>query len=117
MNQMRQRRNRIEFYLNDAELARLNALTQRSGYCRSAWFRSVIMGYRLCEKPDPAFYETMKQLTHFGNNLNQLTAKAHTLGFIDAPALEREIQQWRAFRMDIFQAYLQPRKENGNGGM
>lgn len=117
MSQTRQRRNRVEFCLNDTELERLNALTQKSGRSKSSWLRAVIMGYRLCEKPDSAFYDAMKELTRFGNNLNQLTAKAHSLGFVDAPALEREIQQWQKFRMDIFQTYLQPRKEQCNGGV
>ena len=39
----------------------------------------MVMGYRLCEKPDPEFYKIMRELSAIGNRINQLAAKANAL--------------------------------------
>ena len=46
--------------------------------------RLLIRGYEPKEKPDDRFYDVMRELSSIGNNINQLAAKANTLGFIDA---------------------------------
>lgn len=114
---MRDRQIRVEFYLNDAEADRLNNLTQRAGRSRSSLLRAMIMGYRLCEKPDPEFYRIMRELSGIGNRINQLAIKANALGFVDAPMLKQEAKQWQDFRLAISRTYLLPRKESENGGL
>lgn len=103
--------------LSEKEAAHLDRLVRQSGRTRSAFLRAVILNYQLCEKPNPEFYCAMRELSRFGNNLNQLTAKAHSLGFIDAPALQNEIQQWQKFRMDIYAVFLEPRRMQYNGSV
>ena len=49
--------------------------------------------YEPREKPDGRFYDAMQNLSAIGNNINQLAAKAHTLGFIDVPMLRKPNQQ------------------------
>lgn len=44
------------------------------------------------EKPSEDFYIAFKELTGIGNRMNQLAAKANSLGFIDAPMLKRRAQ-------------------------
>lgn len=114
---MRDRQIRVEFYLNDTEADRLNELARRAGRSKSSWLRSAVMGYQLCEKPDPEFYRAMRELSRFGNNLNQLTAIANALGFLDVSALTEEIQQWHKFRADIYKTYLEPRRIQRNGSL
>lgn len=59
---MRKRNVQILFRLNDEEAAYLYELVDRSGHSKEALLRSMLMGYRLCEKPDPEFYKIMREL-------------------------------------------------------
>ena len=106
---MRKRNVQIMFRLNEQEADRLNDLVRRSGLKRERFLRSMILGYRLCEKPAPAFYDIQKELCAIGNSVNQLEVKANALGFIDAPMLEEEVRQWRKFRLDVSKRFLKPR--------
>lgn len=103
--------------LSEEEAAYLDRMVERTGRTRSAFLREVILNYQLCEKPDPEFYRAMRELSRFGNNLNQLTAKANTLGFVDVPALQKEIQQWQKFRKDIYTIFLEPKRIQRNGSL
>ena len=60
------------------------------------------------EKPDDRFYDVMRELSSIGNNINQLAAKANTLGFIDAPMLKNEAAKWNKFQSEIERTYLRP---------
>ena len=90
---------------DDAELKRKAALT---GLTETAVFRLLLRSYEPKEKPDERFYEAMRELSAIGNNINQLAAKANTLGFIDAPMLRREAERWHRFQADIEAVYLRP---------
>ena len=106
---MRKRNVQIMFRLNEQEADQLNDLVRRSGLKRERFLRSMILGYRLCEKPAPAFYDIQKELCAIGNRVNQLAVKANALGFIDEPMLEEEVRQWRKFRLDVSKRFLKPR--------
>ena len=88
---------------DNAELKRKAALT---GLTEAAVFRLLLRSYEPKEKPDERFYETMRELSAIGNNLNQLAAKANTLGFVDAPMLQREAQRWHKFQADVESVFL-----------
>lgn len=107
---MRNRPVQILFRLTEEEAAYLCELVKRSGRTREAFLREMIKGYRLCEKPDPAFYKSMKELSAIGNRINQLAAKANALGFVDAPLLREEAKKWHQFQIDIRKQYLLPRR-------
>ena len=70
----------------------------------------LIKGYEPKEKPDDRFYDVMRELSAIGNNINQLAAKANTLGFIDAPMLKNEAEKWNKFQAAVEQHYLRPDK-------
>ena len=106
---MRRRNVQVLFRLNDEEAARLHDLAEKSGYSKAALLRAMLMGYRLCEKPDPEFYAIMRELSAIGNRINQLAAKANALDFVDAPMLHEEAERWRKFRLDVSRCYLLPR--------
>ena len=103
---MRKRNVQILFRLNDEEAAYLYELVEKSGHSKEALLRSMLMGYRLCEKPDPEFYKIMRELSAIGNRINQL-------GFVDAPMLREEAKRWREFRLEVSRSYLLPRKQTG----
>lgn len=72
--------------------------------------RLLLRGYEPREKPDERFYDVMRELSSIGNNINQLAVKANTLGFVDAPQLNKEAERWHKFQADIERTYLRPDK-------
>ena len=107
---MRKRNVQILFRLNDEEAAYLYELVERSGHSKEALLRSMLMGYRLCEKPDPEFYKILRELSGIGNRINQLAAKANALDFIDTPMLRKEAKKWHDFQLDVRKKYLLPKR-------
>ena len=54
----------------------------------------------------------MRELSAIGNNINQLAAKANTLGFVDAPQLKKEAERWHKFQADVERTFLRPDKSD-----
>ena len=73
---MRKRNVQVLFRLNEEEAEYLQTLVKRSGRSKEALLRAMVKGYRLCEKPDPEFYQIMRELSAIGNRINQLAVKA-----------------------------------------
>ena len=101
-----------QFWLSPEENAELKQKASLAGISESAVVRLLIRGYEPREKPDERFYAAMQNLSAIGNNINQLAAKAHTLGFIDAPMLKEEALRWHKFQADIEAEFLRPAKSN-----
>ena len=97
-----------QFWLSPQEVAELKRKAELAGISETAVVRLLIRGYEPREKPDGNFYEAMRKLSAIGNNINQLAAKAHTLGFIDVPMLKNEANRWRRFQADIEVTFLRP---------
>lgn len=114
---MRKRNVQILFRLTEEEAQQLYHLVRKSGRSKEAFLREMIKGYRLCEKPDPEFYQMMRELSAIGNRINQLAAKANALNFVDAPMLNQEVKKWRQFQTEIRKKYLLPQKASDNGGL
>lgn len=93
-----------QFWLSPQEVAEL------AGISESAAIRLLLRGYEPREKPDARFYNTMRELSAIGNNINQLAVKANALGFIDAPMLKEETLRWHRFQADIEAEFLRPAK-------
>ena len=85
-----------------ADKARRTCLSQ------SSLVRVLIRGFLPKEKPDDRFYDAMRQLSGIDNNINQLAAKANSLGFIDAQKLDEEVIKWHQFQADIERQFLRP---------
>ena len=98
----------IRVWLSKSENAELNRKAKMTGLPKS----TVIRSYEPKEKPDARFYEAMRQLSAIGNNINQLAAKANTLGFIDTPMLKTEALRWHRFQADIEAVFLRPGESN-----
>jgi hypothetical protein len=73
-----------------------------------ALLRLLLKGYEPKEKPDARFYDAMRELSAIGNNINQLAVKANALGFVDAPALWKEVERWRRFQANVERQFLRP---------
>lgn len=70
-------------------------------YVRVGSYPFASQGYEPREKPDERFYDVMRELSAIGNNINQLAAKANTLGFVDVPQLKKEAERWHKFQADV----------------
>ncbi len=110
---MRKRNVQILFRLTDEEAEQLYALVKKSGRSKEAFLREMVRGYRLCEKPDPEFYQMMRELSAIGNRINQLAAKANALNFVDTPMLREEARKWHDFQIEVRKKYLLPKRAAG----
>ena len=104
------RRVKKQFWLSPQDARELKRKAELCGITETAVIRILLHGYEPKEKPDARFYEDMRQLSAIGNNINQLSVKANTLGFVDAPMLKREAQRWHKFQADIERVFLRPEK-------
>lgn len=99
-----------QIWLSEKENKELVRKAAIAGLSQSAVIRILITGYEPQEKPDERFYETMKQMYGIGHNINQIAAKASSLGFVDTPALKQELEKLAKFQLQIEQTYLLPVK-------
>lgn len=97
-----------QFWLSPKDAEKLKSKAELTGLTETAVVRLLIQGYEPREKPDGRFYDAMRNLSAIGNNINQLAAKAHTLGFIDVPMLKNEANRWHRFQADIEATFLRP---------
>ena len=97
-----------QFWLSPKDAEELKRKAELARLTETAVVRLLIRGYEPREKPDVRFYDAMRNLSAIGNNINQLAAKAHKLGFIDVPMLKNEANRWHSFQSDIEATFLRP---------
>ena len=97
-----------QFWFSKVEAQDLKKKAKKACLTEAALIRLLLRGYEPREKPDWRFYEAMRNLSAIGNNINQLAAKARTLGFIDVPMLKNEANRWHRFQADIEATFLRP---------
>lgn len=97
-----------QIWLTADENVELIQKAQKACMSQSQLIRMLLRGYLPKEKPDDRFYDTMRKLSSIANNINQLAAKAHSLGFVDAQKLNEEVIQWHQFQADIERQFLRP---------
>ena len=79
-----------------AKLARLS----REEFCRR-----ILNGAIVKEAPSVDVRQLLWQMRRIGGNLNQLLARANTVGFIDTIQLKKELAELRKAREVIVEAY------------
>lgn len=107
---MRKRNIQKIIRFNRDEAGDLEKKAKKACLSEAGLIRLLIKGYEPKEKPDERFYDVMRELSAIGNNINQLAAKANTLGFIDAPMLKNEAEKWNKFQSDVERNFLRPDK-------
>mgnify|MGYP000944428116 FL=1 len=107
---MRKRNVDKHIWFSRAEAQELQRKAKKACLSEAGLIRLLIKGYEPKEKPDDRFYDVMRELSAIGNNINQLAAKANTLGFIDAPMLKNEAEKWNKFQAEVERHYLCPDK-------
>lgn len=99
-----------QFWLLPQEVTELKRKAELTGISETAVIRLLIRGYEPRGKPDEHFYAAMRNLSAIGNNIYQLAAKAHSLGFIDAPMLKTEALHLHRLQAALEREYLRPEK-------
>lgn len=96
--------------LNRKEAERLKAKAKKAGLSEGALIRSLLDGYTPKECPNESFHDFTRQLSAIGNSLNQLAAKANTLGFIDTPQISKALFAHNELVLAIQREFLLPEK-------
>ena len=109
---MKRRTVKKQFWFSRDEAQDLQKKAKKTCLSEAALVRLLVRGYEPKERPDERFYEVMRQLSSIGNNVNQLAAKANTLGFVDAPQLKKEAERWHKFQADVERTFLRPDKSD-----
>lgn len=105
---MRKRNCRVEIYLTENELNKLQSKVVKAGMSREKFLRKLIDESRVYEPPPVDFYTLIREINRVGCNIDQILRLANTTYFIDAPRLRRELDaldkiedaMWEAFAPD-----------------
>ena len=79
----RKRKNLVKFYLNDEEYKKLCENAATFGRDKSKYLRLVIQWIAPIEPPSVEVKEFMRELRRLGVSMNQIAAKANSLGYVD----------------------------------
>lgn len=98
--------NIVSVRFSDEELDMAKRKAKKAGMNFTVFIRAAVTSAKIKEAPPADFYELIREVRKVGTNLNQLAAKANSLGFVDAlllkDALERnhktEAMLWDTFR-------------------
>ena len=79
----RKRKNLVKFYLNDEEYQKLCENAATFGRDKSKYLRLVIQWIAPIEPPSVEVKEFTRELRRLGVSMNQIAAKANSLGYVD----------------------------------
>ena len=114
---MRERNIKINVFLNEEEKKNFDKKARQAGLNKSEFFRKIILGYRLKEKPDERFYEVLSQLRGMATNLNQIARTANRYDYVKIDKLNMFLNSIEDLILLLKEVYLIPRREgelNGN---
>ncbi len=106
--------NVISVKFSNEELEQIDRRALKTYRKRSTYIREVALGYAPKEKPPLEFYDVLKELRFLNNNLNQLTTKAHSLGFIDEKRYNKQIGMIGELVLELKRKYILGENRNGN---
>ena len=79
----RKRKNLVKFYLNDEEYQKLCENAATFGRDKSKYLRLVIQWIAPIEPPSVEVKEFTRELRRLGVSMNQIAARANSLGYVD----------------------------------
>lgn len=106
---MRKRPHRYTVYLSDEELSAFQQHAESACMKQSDYARLLFVG--LVAQQDKALIrELTGQMQRIGNNINQIRAKANSLGFVDMPELEKALKDLVVLQANVEKKLLRPTK-------
>jgi hypothetical protein len=111
---MSKRTRDIDFhvYLNEEENQILENLCSKLRVNRSVLIRALILGKRLVEAPPVDYKQFTIELRRVGTNLNQLTAKANSIDYINSDEYRAVLNEVRKLEADIAKYFKSGKEEN-----
>ena len=85
----RKRAHLVKFFLNDEEYQKLCENAATFGHDKSKYLRLVIQWIAPIEPPPIEVKEFTRELRRLGVSMNQIAAKANSLGYVDEPEYRR----------------------------
>jgi len=107
---MRKRNRQIILRLDDNEHERFLRIVKKSGVSQSAYLRNLINGLIPTDLPPPDYHKMMNELRAIGNNMNQISQKAHVLNVIDSKRYDEAFTLLKEAIIEIVNAVNRPRK-------
>lgn len=101
-----------QFRFNNEENEILKKKAEWCCLTDSAFVRLLVLGYQPKPKPEKEFYTALRNLSSIGNSINQIAAKANSLGFVDVPRLDKELKSLETLKDDLYEKYIKPDKDN-----
>lgn len=89
----RTRKHAVIIYLNEVEYQTLYKKAGDCGMSANAYVRDIIHNVQPMAMPPVEYGEILRELHALGCNLNQIAAKAHSLGFIDEPKYRENVRE------------------------
>ena len=83
---MAERKYKLTVTLNEKDYAKLNKLKKQTGLTTQAYFLKLFQGSQPKELLPADFVEVLTALRQISINMNQIAAKANTVGIINAEA-------------------------------
>ena len=105
---MRTRNHRVVVCFNDAEFQEVQKKCKKSGYPREVFLRKLIADGTVREAPSVDYPKLLLSLSRIGNNLNQITATANTIHYINPKALEEATGDLKHILKEIHRSFLIP---------
>ena len=106
---MNKRTVEIKVRLNRKEADALNKRVRKSRLSREAYRRHLINGTVPRDAPPPDYFSMMRELHGIGNNLNQISQKAHTLNVLDVQRYDEAVRLFERTVKNITEAVILPR--------
>jgi len=98
--------NKKQVWFTDDEIVVFLDKVKKSGMTQSNYIRYCTLNKEIKEKPDDRFYDFLKYVRSISNNINQLTMKAHSLGYIDELEYKDEKNKLDNLIDEIINKYL-----------
>ena len=89
---MRKRNKEIHLHLSDDEDKLLTMRSAKCGLSRQSYLLSLLKNTPIKEQPSADYLAILKALERIGDNMNQIAAKANTLGYIDKVLYQKEAE-------------------------
>ena len=86
---MRNRQNRLEIRLSNAEDVKLREMMRETGFNASQFVRSLITHTEIHTRPPDELMKMLRELSAIGNNVNQLAHKANGIGEIETAEVQK----------------------------
>lgn len=92
--------------MTDEERKKLSDDAEKAGLTQNAYLISLLNGAEVKERVNNNFIDLVKLMTNVATNLNQVSAKLNTTGFIDVAELKKEREKLLRILAKMEQKYL-----------